>query len=118
MIVLLPGQTMVEHWHPARENDDGKEETLRGLWGSCRVYLPGLDSLTEGYIPEGQDRWYTCRNETILNPSDQMTIPPDTPHWFQAGRDGCVILSVSNNVTDLDDRFTNPEVVRQTQYSD
>ena len=117
-LVLLPGQTMVEHRHPARDRDSGKEETLRCLWGRCLVYLPGDDTMKEGCVPEGQERWYACRHERVLHPTDQITIPPDTPHWFQAGPEGCAVLSVSNSVTDHEDRFTDPNVIRQTKYED
>jgi D-lyxose ketol-isomerase len=115
-IILLPEQTMLEHWHPQRGEDPGKEETLRCLSGVCRVYVPGEVTLSQGFIPEGQEEFYTCRNEIILEPTEQYTFPPGTPHWFQAGEAGTVVLSISTQVTDLDDRFSNPSVVRKTVY--
>ena len=118
VLVLLAGQTMVEHRHPRRGDDPGKEETLRCLWGTCRVYVPGTDTMKEGYIPDGQDRYYSCRNEIILEPAEQYTFEPGVPHWFQPGSQGCVVLSLSTRVTDLDDQFTNPKVVRKTVYID
>jgi D-lyxose ketol-isomerase len=117
-IVLLPGQTMVEHWHPARGSDPGKEETLRCLYGSCRVYVPGESISVNGFVPSGKEEYYTCRKEFILNPTEQYTFSPGTPHWFQPGDEGTVVLSISTKVTDLDDCFTNPLVVRQTVYSE
>ena len=118
IIVLLPGQTMLEHWHPKRGDDPGKEETLRCLYGECRVYVPGDSTIERGFIPAGEESNYTCRNETVLSPTEQYTFAPGTPHWFQSGKEGTVILSFSTQVTDLEDKFTNPDVVRQTQYSD
>ncbi len=126
VLILLAGQTMVEHWHPRRDNDPGKEETLRCVYGICRVYTPGENTMTNGYLPEdsnGPIRHYTCRNETTLRPTDQLTIPAGTRHWFQALREatgapgeGCVVLSFSNRVSDLEDCFTDPSVKRQTVY--
>lgn len=117
-IILLPGQTMIEHWHPTRGSDPGKEETLRCLYGSCRVYTPGNSVNMQGFIPSGKEKYYTCRKEVILKPTEQYTFSPGTPHWFQPGDEGTVVLSISTKVTDLDDCFTDPLVVRQTVYSD
>lgn len=118
VIVNLPGQTMVEHWHPSRENDPGKEETLRCLYGTCLVYIPGEDSMKEGYVPEGQEKNYNCRNEIVLHPREQYTLSPGVPHWFQPGKEGSVILSISTQVTDQEDQFSNTDIIRQTIYSD
>ena len=115
-IVLLPEQTMLEHWHPQRGKNPGKEETLRCLCGVCRVYVPGEATISRGFIPEGQEEFYTCRNEIILEPTAQYTFSPGTPHWFQADVAGTVVLSISTQVTDLEDCFTNPSVVRKTVY--
>ena len=117
-IILLPEQTMLEHWHPQRGEDPGKEETLRCLFGTCRVYVPGKATISRGFIPEGQGEFYTCRNEILLEPTAQYTFSPGTPHWFQAGEAGTVVLSISSQVTDLDDCFTNPSVVRKTVYGE
>ena len=118
VLVLLSGQTMLEHWHPKRGADAGKEETLRCLYGTCRLYIPGENTMKFGYIPCEMENFYTCRNEINLQINDQYTIPPGVPHWFQPGDEGCVIFSFSNNVTDLEDKFTNPHVVRATVYAD
>ena len=118
IIVLLPGQTMLEHWHPKRGVDSGKEETLRCIFGICRLYIPGEESIKLGSIPQDMDNYYTCRKEINLQINDQYTISPGIPHWFQPGKEGCVIFSFSNNVTDLEDKFTNPHVVRNTVYAD
>lgn len=117
VITLLPRQTMLEHWHPSRGSDPGKEETLRCLYGRCRVYVPGEDSITDGFIPEGGEENYTCRREILLRETEQYTFAPGIPHWFQGGEEGAVVLSFSTQVTDLEDCFSNPDVVRQTLYS-
>ena len=115
-LILLPEQTMVEHWHPARGDDPGKEETLRCLYGECNLYIPGEDNMTRGFLPEGQELNYNSRHEITLTPQGQYTLSPGVAHWFQPGPEGCVVLSLSTQVTDLDDLFTNPQIVRETKY--
>jgi D-lyxose ketol-isomerase len=36
-------------------------------------------------------------------------------HWFQAGSEGAVIDDYSSTARDLQDGFTNPGVVRETE---
>lgn len=117
-LILLPEQTMVEHWHPSRGGDPGKEETLRCLYGECNLYIPGENNMKRGFIPEGQEIYYKCRHEISLMPQGQYTLSPGLAHWFQPGPEGCVVLSLSTQVTDLDDLFTNPRIVRETKYGD
>ena len=45
---------------------------------------------------------------------DQITFPPATPHWFQAGPEGVVVWSFSTKVIDLQDEFTDPDIRRET----
>src|SRR5438093_11010616 len=40
-IVMLPGQTCPEHWHPTVGDVKGKEETFRCRWGTVYLYVPG-----------------------------------------------------------------------------
>ncbi|NHF58824.1 D-lyxose/D-mannose family sugar isomerase [Flavobacteriaceae bacterium TP-CH-4] len=114
ILVLLPYQTEPEHWHPPVGDDPGKEEVIRGIWGDLTFYIPGEDTLEKGFIVEGKDLCYTMRNEVVINPGDQLILPPGTKHWFQAGERGAVMYSFSTKVTDLMDRFTDPQVVRDT----
>src|SRR5579862_5323481 len=65
-LVLFPHQTCPEHRHPPIGADPGKEETFRCRQGTVLLHLAG-------------------RDEIVLAPGDQYTIPPDTLHWFQAG---------------------------------
>ena len=117
LICLLPGQTLPEHWHTSVLQDpvwDAKEETLRVLYGTLRLYLPGEDTLSNGFVPSGRECYYTCRNENILKSPDQVTMPPETKHWMQGGEDGTVFASVSTAATCVFDPFSDPEVVRIT----
>lgn len=117
-IVLFPGQTLPEHWHPPVGDDPGKEETFRVIAGTLYLYLPGDDTLRHGFIPDGQEAYYTVRHETILRPADQITIEPSIKHWLQAGPEGVVLYSFSTCVRDGLDGFTNPYTVRETRIVD
>jgi D-lyxose ketol-isomerase len=114
VLVMLPNQTEPEHWHPPVGDDPGKEETIRVIAGTLIFYIPGTDTLREGWVPAGQESCYTCRHEIVLNPCDQLTLPPGTKHWFQAREGGAVFYSFSTCVRDGLDRFSDPAIVRQT----
>lgn len=114
VLVLLPWQTEPEHRHPPVGSDPGKEETIRALWGDLLFFIPGSDTMQRGRIPPGKDDCYTCRHELSMAPGDQITLEPGTPHWFQAGDSGAVLLSLSTVARDLKDLFTDPDVVRAT----
>ena len=115
ILVLLPYQTEPEHWHPPVGDDPGKEEVIRGIWGDLTFYIPGEDTLKQGFIVDGKEDYYTMRNEVVIKPGDQLVLPPGTKHWFQAGERGAVMYSFSTKVTDLMDQFTDPNIVRETK---
>jgi len=115
ILVLLPHQTEPEHWHPPVGDDPGKEEVIRGIWGDLTFYIPGKDSMKKGFIVDGKENCYTMRNEVVIQPGDQLVLPPGTKHWFQAGKKGAVMYSFSTKVTDLMDQFTDPDIVRATK---
>lgn len=112
IIVLLENQTLPEHLHPPVNNDPGKEEILRVIKEPLRVYTPGDNTLTEGFIPKGKEKSYTVLNENILNEGEQIILEPGTKHWFQAGERGSVFFSFSTTVRDGKDIFTDDKVVR------
>jgi D-lyxose ketol-isomerase len=115
ILVLLPNQTEPEHWHPPVDDDPGKEEIIRAVAGNLRFYIPGNGEITAGFIPKGKEAVYTLTNEVILKPGDQLTLPPGTKHWFQAGPEGAVMYSFSTCVRDGFDKFTDPDIVRATK---
>jgi D-lyxose ketol-isomerase len=92
-LVLFPGQTCPEHRHPPADGSPGKEETFRCRTGSVRLHVDG----------EG---------ELVLRPGGQLTIPPDTLHWFQAGDDGAIVSEFSTRSRDESDVFTDPRIRR------
>ncbi|MBD3242945.1 MAG: hypothetical protein GF331_20300 [Chitinivibrionales bacterium] len=110
VLVLLPNQTLPEHMHPAYGNCPGKEETVRVVYGECRVYVPGLDTMQAGFLPSGKEAYYTARNEAVLRPVQTFTVEPGMPHWFQAGPQGCVTYGYYNRVDESQNVFTDPNV--------
>ena len=114
ILVLLPRQSLPEHWHPRVGSDAGKEEVIRALWGELRAYVEGSHDMGKGFIPEVKEGVYTMRKELLLAPGEQLVLPPGSKHWFQAGESGAVLYSFSSKVRDLLDHFTDPQVLRQT----
>ena len=115
LLVLLPNQTFPEHKHPPLGDYPGKEETFRCQWGEVYLYLPGQPTPSaRGHPPAHRKHAYTSWHETILRPGEQLTSPPDTFHWFQAGPEGAVVWSFSSKPTDVDDVFSDPDVRRKT----
>ena len=115
VLVLFPNQTEPEHWHPPVGDDPGKEETVRVISGIVYFYIPGEDTLKEGFIPEGKEDYYTVRKEIVMKPSDQITLAPGEKHWFQAIDKGAVMYSFSTIARDALDQFTDPDIVRITK---
>jgi len=112
VIVLFPGQTLPEHWHPPQGEDPGKEETVRVVQGTAFCLIPGEDTLRHASTPEGKEHCYTCRQEVVMKPCDQITLQPGTKHWLQAGPGGAVLYSFSTRATDAEDKFSDPDIVR------
>ena len=118
ILVLLPYQTIPEHWHPAVGDDPGKDEIIRAISGDLYFYVPGENSLKHGFIVTGKEDHYTMRNEVVLLPGEQLILAPGTKHWFQAGEHGAVMYSFSTTVRDILDQFSDPKVVRETRIVD
>ena len=113
IIVMLPFQTEPEHTHPAIGAYNGKEETIRCEWGELFIYRPGEPTPNpKADPPAHRIDTYTVWKEDILHPGEQITLLPNTPHWFQGGPDGAVIWSFSTKVMDKNDVFTDPNIVR------
>jgi D-lyxose ketol-isomerase len=107
LLVLLPNQTLPEHYHPAYGQEPGKEETLRCLWGQTRLYVPGESNNPRIFIPEGKAALYQSRHEVRLNRGEQYTFMPPVPHWMQGGPEGCVNLAMQNRVDEMLNVFTD-----------
>jgi D-lyxose ketol-isomerase len=112
-LVLFPRQTCPEHRHPPVAGEPGKEETFRCRWGQVYLYVPGEPAANpKGKPPKGRENTYSVWHEIILNPGDQYTLMPNTPHWFQAGDEGAVVSEFSTRSRDESDIFTDREIQR------
>ena len=119
VLVLFPDQTEPEHTHPRLGDYPGKEETIRCEWGELYLYGPGEPTPNpKGHPPEHRGHTYTAWHEYVLCPGDQVTFPPNVPHWFQAGPEGAVFWSFSTKAVDVTDVFTDPDVRRETVVVD
>lgn len=115
LLVLFAHQVFAQHKHPPLGSYPGKEETFRCQWGELYLYLPGVATPgPRGRPPAHRRHAYTVWHEVVLRPGDQVTSPPDTFHWFQAGPQGAVVWSFSSRTTDVEDVFTDPQVQRRT----
>ena len=91
-LVLFPHQACPEHRHPPFDGTPGKEETFRCRLGTVHLHIG--------------------REELVLHPGEQHTIPPDTLHWFRAGAEGAVVSEFSTQSRDELDVFSDPRIVR------
>lgn len=112
VILLLPGQTLPEHWHVPNGTLSAKEEIVRVAWGRMYLYTPGKGAKR---CPSEKADFYTAGTEHELNPGDQEYLAPGVKHWFTAGVEGCVAWSISSVARDLTDRFTDPGVDRRSR---
>jgi D-lyxose ketol-isomerase len=118
-LVLFPRQTCPEHRHPPIGDNPGKQETFRCRWGEVYLHVPGEETRNPcAKPPKGREEYYKTKKEIVLTPGKQYTIPPNTPHWFQAGDQGSIISEFSSKSVDEKDVFTDPEVERITRVSD
>lgn len=112
-LVLFPHQTCPEHRHPTHAGQPGKMETFRCRKGKVYLYVSGEPAeKIKAKVPKGSENYYTVFHEIELKPGGQYTIPPDTLHWFQAGREGAVVSEFSSTSHDESDVFTNPNIRR------
>jgi D-lyxose ketol-isomerase len=115
-LVLFPRQTCPQHRHPGHGGRPGKMETFRCRWGRVFLYLPGPRTRRpRAKAPQGREASYTVWREMVLRPGQQATVPPDTPHWFQAGPRGAIVSEFSSASDDASDIFQDPEIQRMTK---
>jgi len=119
-LIMLPWQICPEHRHPPiSETNPGKQETFRCRWGEVYLYVPGEPTENpKAKLPEDRKKYFTVWNEIILKPGQQYTIPPNTLHWFQAGKDGAIVSEFSSQSIDETDIFTDPDIKRIPEIVD
>jgi D-lyxose ketol-isomerase len=112
-LILFPGQTCPEHRHPPIQERPGKKETFRCRWGEVYLYTEGpAERPIRAAVPKGSEPYYTVREEHVLLPGAQYTIPSDVLHWFQAGDEGAIVSEFSSPSRDDSDVFTDPRIRR------
>ena len=118
-LVLMPGQTCPQHFHPPVQGQPGKEETFRCRWGEVYLYVPGEPTPNpKARPPQHRKDTYTVWHEIVLRPGDQYTLMPETWHWFQGGPEGAVVSEFSTRSTDENDLFTDPAISRAPEVMD
>ena len=120
-LVLLPGQTCPEHFHPPipELNYEGKEETFRCRWGTVYLYVEGEPTPNPKAKPPAPPAPPdTHRDEIGLKPGGPYTLPPQTRHGFQGGPEGAVVSEFSTRSVDEADLFTDPEIRRMPEVKD
>ena len=118
-LVLLPGQTCPQHFHPPVDGQPGKEETFRCRWGEVYLYVTGEPTPNPKTQPPAHRKdHYTVWHEIVLKPGEQYTLAPETWHWFQGGPEGAVVSEFSTRSTDENDLFTDPEIKRAPEVID
>jgi D-lyxose ketol-isomerase len=121
LLILRPNQFFPQHRHPPSEQEayPGKTELLRGQHGEAYLYVAGRREAETSVCPPAHRRRYcTVWHEVSLLPGHQHVCAPNTWHWFQAGQRGAVIWSISSKVTDAEDEFTDPQVVRLSEMEE
>jgi D-lyxose ketol-isomerase len=118
-LILMPGQTCPQHWHPPVAGEPGKEETFRCRWGTVYLYVAG-DPTPDPVCrpPKASEPYYTVWHEIRLDPGGMYTLKPETRHWFQAGPEGAVISEFSTRSTDEADLFEDPRIDRTPRVLD
>lgn len=108
LLILGPYQTLPQHKHPPYPGETGKEESVRTLWGTFKVYVEGDADRQDLRIPEGKEAYYTARKEIVLEEGEQYSVPADMIHWFQAGPEGSVAIAFQNRVNEDHNIFYDP----------
>jgi D-lyxose ketol-isomerase len=118
-LVLMPGQTCPQHFHPPVNGQPGKEETFRCRMGEVYLYVTGEPTPNpKAQPPENRKATYTVWHEIVLRPGEQYTIYPETWHWFQGGPEGAVVSEFSTRSTDENDLFTDADIRRAPEVMD
>ncbi|ENJ1742997.1 D-lyxose/D-mannose family sugar isomerase [Vibrio parahaemolyticus] len=114
-LIMLPHQTCPEHLHPTIGDKAGKEETFRCRHGRVSVFIDGIktDNPTVS-LPKDVNN-YTVFKEVVLEKGDQLSLSPDSKHWFKAHEQGAVVSEFSTTSNDDTDIFTNPKICRASR---
>ncbi|GIU15915.1 MULTISPECIES: D-lyxose/D-mannose family sugar isomerase [unclassified Shewanella] len=114
-LIMLPQQICPEHVHPTIGKQQGKEETFRCRYGKVSVFIEGSKTPKPSVdLPTDIDN-YTVFHEVVLEKGQQLTLNPNTKHWFKAHSEGAVVSEFSTMSNDDADLFTNKEINRASR---
>ncbi|NAZ93427.1 D-lyxose/D-mannose family sugar isomerase [Vibrio toranzoniae] len=114
-LIILPHQTCPEHTHPTAGKVEGKEETFRCRFGRVSIFISGqVTEKPTTSLPKDIEN-FSVFHEVVLEKGDQLTLSPDSKHWFKAHTDGAVLSEFSTNSNDETDIFTNPKIRRESR---
>jgi D-lyxose ketol-isomerase len=112
-LMILPYQTCPEHRHPNTAEVLGKEETFRCRYGKVSIFIEGASTDQPSVQPPvNGEEYYTVFHEVVLARGEQLTLMPETKHWFQAHGDGAVVSEFSTHSNDATDIFTDVRINR------
>ena len=116
-LIMLPYQSCPEHIHPTIDMTAGKEETFRCRFGCVSIFIFGPTTENPAVLPPKDNESFTVFREVVLEQGDQLTLYPDSKHWFKAHGDGAVVSEFSTNSNDDTDFFTNPNIQRESRLT-
>ncbi len=94
----------------------GKAETFDIIYGDGSFFLPGEETKCPRYsIPKSQYQYVENKHEIYLKASEQLKLPPNTPHSARAGPRGMVAIEYSMPSRDEADIFTDPRIKRKVE---
>ncbi|ABZ76574.1 YdaE [Shewanella halifaxensis HAW-EB4] len=116
-LILLANQVCPEHVHPSSAALEGKEETFRCRFGRVSVFIEG-NKTTQPCVELPADITnYTVFHEVVLNKGEQLTLKPNSKHWFKAHGEGAIVSEFSTTSNDDTDVFTNQKINRASRLS-
>lgn len=112
-LMILPNQTCPEHRHPNNDIGLGKEETFRCRFGKVSIFIEGeVTANPQATPPKNGKEYYSVFHEVVLQQGEQLTLMPDTRHWFQAHDNGAVVSEFSTHSNDATDIFSDIRINR------
>ncbi|MCK8045460.1 D-lyxose/D-mannose family sugar isomerase [Shewanella sp. 1CM18E] len=114
-LIMLPDQICPEHTHPTVGQRLGKEETFRCRYGKVSIFIEGSITANPSVTLPKDIEHYTVFHEVILEKGQQLTLTPNSKHWFKAHSDGAVVSEFSTNSNDAADLFTNKAINRASR---
>ncbi|WP_028116752.1 D-lyxose/D-mannose family sugar isomerase [Ferrimonas senticii] len=116
-LIMLPDQICPEHDHPDGVSEPGKEETFRCRYGAVSIFIEGEATIAPQVALPASLQHFSVFHEVVLRQGQQLTLAPNSKHWFKAHPQGAVLSEFSTHSNDDTDRFTDPAVDRASRVS-